>query len=673
MLNLKPDLRPSAKKVLHHPIFWADKKSLEFILKIRRKFDVLDPKFASKIKYGMEHQKVLMETPIVQRLKVALDVDKSVVKSDWKAKLDKTLAEEFKGGYDKESVSDLLRAMRNKVIIPLNLLIIFIKFLFDFKWMHKEELNDTIKALFGDFTEGEYLNYFTSRYPRLLVHCYNAVEKEARELLSEFFHQSKNELSAKAVDTPGFNFEGSKLIINCQDITTFPETNVLFDSVEIFGITHLFIEQNKSFTNFFHKNGSTVTQLEFFYGSLKFDSVNKILQKLPNLKKLKFDDVEYEAPKMNQTIPPSTCQNLVELLIWSLKRSNLFQAFQECPTIQKLTVWFPEVTLEGILQKFSSLEELTVDLNDKYPVTPTVTSKNHQLKVLQIKLDTRDEKIQQKLFAFIQKQSHLQKFSFVSKNYSPSQSLCKQLSAHICQLQHLTSLEINDIVLLGEVEAFVANSPTANSRLLALVWQLEPIKSPSTFFGHFTNLKQLDIGCTWVDDSKIYKNLVSFMNATKLTSITLRWLPPACFQCFKQLEVHSLQFLDILVDNESQDKVPAFEILQEVLKKHPNITDFKIQFDNDYDEQKSLELIPMIVGLSSKLERLVIVNYSKITPEVINQIAALKVLKWQINEHKSETFYKTFWKNLKLSMLLNPPAISSRYSYPMGTIRELPR
>ena len=123
MLNLKPELRPSVQKVLYHPLFWADKKSLEFILEIRKKFDVLDPKFLRKIKN--EHQKVLRETPIVQRLKVALDLDKSVVSYDWKVTLDATLEEEFKGDYDKESVSDLLKAMRNKVIIPLNLFVVY--------------------------------------------------------------------------------------------------------------------------------------------------------------------------------------------------------------------------------------------------------------------------------------------------------------------------------------------------------------------------------------------------------------------------------------------------------------------------------------------------------------------------------------------------------------------
>ena len=124
MLKLKPELRPSAKKVLSHPLFWDDKKCLEFILAIRKKFDVLDSKFTRKIKD--EHQKVLDETPTVLKLKDALDLDKSVVNNDWISKLDANLKEDFNRGYDKESVSDLLRAIRNKVIIPFNRFVVFI-------------------------------------------------------------------------------------------------------------------------------------------------------------------------------------------------------------------------------------------------------------------------------------------------------------------------------------------------------------------------------------------------------------------------------------------------------------------------------------------------------------------------------------------------------------------
>ena len=124
VLELEPELRPSAKKVLSHPLFWDDKRCLEFILDIRKKFDILDPKFVRKIRN--EHQKVLDETPTVLKLRNALNEDRSVVKNNWIATLDGILKEEFIRAYDKESVSDLLRAIRNKVIISLNLFVVFI-------------------------------------------------------------------------------------------------------------------------------------------------------------------------------------------------------------------------------------------------------------------------------------------------------------------------------------------------------------------------------------------------------------------------------------------------------------------------------------------------------------------------------------------------------------------
>ena len=120
MINIEQNLRPSLQNVLHHLCFWNDKKCLDFILEIRKNFDVLDPNFTSKIKDRKEYQKVVRETPNMQNLKNVLDLDKSVVYNDWTAKLDKKLTEEFNRSYNKESVSDLLRAMRNKVIISLN-------------------------------------------------------------------------------------------------------------------------------------------------------------------------------------------------------------------------------------------------------------------------------------------------------------------------------------------------------------------------------------------------------------------------------------------------------------------------------------------------------------------------------------------------------------------------
>ena len=508
--------------------------------------------------------------------------------------------------------------------------------------MHKEELKDAVKDLFVNFTEGEYLRYFTSRFPRLLVHCYNAVENEAKHLLAEYFHDDASVQSLTAIGSPDITLEGSQLTINCADDITFPEKKVEIDRLVIKNISHLFIEQNKSFTNFLQTNSSNVIQLEFSYGSLKFESMNKILQKFPSLKEVRFNGGEYKASKTNQTIKQTTCNNLVKLEIWSAKNSNVLEAFLECQTMQKLTVDYPEVTLEKILQKCASLENLKVWVGNGYPVNDPheANSRIHQLKVLTVKLWTKDERIQKRLISSILKQNNLQELYFNSI-YSLSQSLRQQLAAHICQLERLTSLQILHEKLLEEVEAFAASFRVANTCLEEFGCELRYFKSlPSSFFAHFTNLRKLVIECNKAEETKV-EDLISYMNKSQLTSIWLWLLPPTSFQLFQQLQVDALQVLEIHIKNKPQDKVPVFDILQELLPRHPNITRFEIRFANDYDEPKSLELIPMILETLKKLEWLEVENYPKITRDVLNQIVALETLtSWEINGHKSETFYK---------------------------------
>ena len=507
--------------------------------------------------------------------------------------------------------------------------------------MHKEELKSEIKDLFGDGTESEFLNYFTSRFPRLLVNCYNAVENKARDLLAEYFHLNANELVVKLVnDTNGMKLEGTKLTVECEYITTFPGTKIQFDYLKIEHISMFCMQKIKSFCYFLQRNGSNVTQLKFFSGTLSFYPVDKILQKLPNLMEIKFDGVKYEGFITNQTIQPSTCPNLIKL---QFRYSSLLQAFQKCQTIQKLKADHYKITLEEILQNYPSLEELDIGVYEDYPVNDQRQANFRicQLKVLRISLMMRNEKILEKLLVFIQKQNNLEELYINPSIYNLySQIFCSQLAAHICQLEHLSILEIDGRKLLAEVEAFFANCPVANTRLEKLKCMLEPIKSISLFLGHFKSLRKLDINCLAVDELKM-NDLITFINTTQLTSITVAWFPSAHFHLLKNVKVQSLQVLVIHILNFSLDiVVPAFDILQEFLPRHPNITEFKIDFDEDYDEPKSLELVPMVVRSLPKLERLEVVECTKITAKVINQIAALKMLKyWKINGHKSETFY----------------------------------
>ena len=99
----------------------------------------------------------------------------------------------------------------------------------------------------------------------------------------------------------------------------------------------MFVEGKKSFTNFLQRNGSTVTEVVFASGSLKFESLTEILQNIESLQKIEFDAIKYEVSNTNQTIDQATCQNLVELVIRNPETPDgklLKEAFKECQTIK---------------------------------------------------------------------------------------------------------------------------------------------------------------------------------------------------------------------------------------------------------------------------------------------------------------------------------------------------
>ena len=74
---------------------------------------------------------------------------------DWHRRVDKVFLENL-GKYRKytgDKVLDLLRAMRNKK-------------------HHYQELPVNVQALFGGTDGDKYLDYFTKRFPKLLLHAY---------------------------------------------------------------------------------------------------------------------------------------------------------------------------------------------------------------------------------------------------------------------------------------------------------------------------------------------------------------------------------------------------------------------------------------------------------------------------------------------------------------------
>ena len=82
ILKVDPKLRPSTQEILQHSVFWDDKKSLEFILEIRKKLDVIKYSYLNGIK--SEYVKLLKRIQI--ELKYLDKKFESLLKKDLKHK-----------------------------------------------------------------------------------------------------------------------------------------------------------------------------------------------------------------------------------------------------------------------------------------------------------------------------------------------------------------------------------------------------------------------------------------------------------------------------------------------------------------------------------------------------------------------------------------------------------
>lgn len=152
MLNPNPKERPSAKAILKHPFFWNREKQLAFFQ------DVSD-----RIEKEPEESELLLS---LQKDSIP------VVRGDWKVHLSAELQEDLRKfrTYKGSHVRDLLRAMRNKK-------------------HHYRELPEHVKASLGLVPNG-YMRYFSSRFPRLLMHTYNAMATcKTEPVLQTYYYQ----------------------------------------------------------------------------------------------------------------------------------------------------------------------------------------------------------------------------------------------------------------------------------------------------------------------------------------------------------------------------------------------------------------------------------------------------------------------------------------------------
>uniref|UniRef100_A0A8D2L2R4 non-specific serine/threonine protein kinase n=1 Tax=Varanus komodoensis TaxID=61221 RepID=A0A8D2L2R4_VARKO len=143
MISQDPHARPSASQVLLHPFFWNQEKQLQFLQ------DASD-----------RVEKEPADGPLVRALEAGGRV---VLRGDWRARVSIPLQSDHRKFrmYKGHSVRDLLRAVRNKR-------------------HHYHELPESVRETLGTVPNG-FVRYFTSRFPRLLLHTHRAMRPCARE------------------------------------------------------------------------------------------------------------------------------------------------------------------------------------------------------------------------------------------------------------------------------------------------------------------------------------------------------------------------------------------------------------------------------------------------------------------------------------------------------------
>nr|XP_006813336.1 PREDICTED: LOW QUALITY PROTEIN: serine/threonine-protein kinase/endoribonuclease IRE1-like [Saccoglossus kowalevskii] len=156
MLNQDPTQRPAANTILKHPFFWCLEKQLAFFQDVSDRIEKL---------------------PLDDSVVIELEKNgKEVVKYDWRSNITQELQSDLRKfrTYRGNSVRDLLRAMRNKK-------------------HHYRELPEEVKQSLGTVPD-EFMYYFTSRFPKLLLHTYNAMKCCRNERLFRLYYVQDDEL-----------------------------------------------------------------------------------------------------------------------------------------------------------------------------------------------------------------------------------------------------------------------------------------------------------------------------------------------------------------------------------------------------------------------------------------------------------------------------------------------
>ncbi|KAF1929688.1 uncharacterized protein M421DRAFT_60165 [Didymella exigua CBS 183.55] len=152
MLKTRPEDRPTALQVMNHPFFWSAEKRLNFLC------DCSD------------HWEREPRDPPSNHLTILEDWAEEILdhRMNFLAKLDKAFIDSLgkQRKYTGDRILDLLRALRNKK-------------------NHYEDMDEHVKAKVGPLPHG-YLRYWTTKFPTLLMSCYEAVQQCGLQEASRF-------------------------------------------------------------------------------------------------------------------------------------------------------------------------------------------------------------------------------------------------------------------------------------------------------------------------------------------------------------------------------------------------------------------------------------------------------------------------------------------------------
>ncbi|EYB99129.1 hypothetical protein Y032_0125g1300 [Ancylostoma ceylanicum] len=159
MIQRVPNMRPSLACVLAHPFFWEPDRRLQFFGDVSDRIEKEDD-----------------TSPVVRRLERNA---RAVVGGNWRNNICDPLAADLRKfrTYKGHSVRDLLRAMRNKK-------------------HHYRELPEEVRSSLGHIPD-QFVLYFTSRFPSLLLHTYEAMEWCADEGVFRAYYPDEIRLRMK--------------------------------------------------------------------------------------------------------------------------------------------------------------------------------------------------------------------------------------------------------------------------------------------------------------------------------------------------------------------------------------------------------------------------------------------------------------------------------------------